>query len=86
MYRDDVKFALTDAETVQQDAYTLYNASITYTSADETWQVSAYVDNLTDEEYVVQAFDLSSTDVFGMTEQYYGKPRWWGVSVKYSWF
>tara|TARA_B100001057_G_scaffold501101_1_gene620548 strand:+ start:1951 stop:4164 length:2214 start_codon:yes stop_codon:yes gene_type:complete len=86
VYRDDVKFALTDAETVQQDAYTLYNASITYTSADETWQVSAYVDNLTDEEYVVQAFDLSSTDVFGMTEQYYGKPRWWGVSVKYSWF
>ncbi|MEG3766506.1 TonB-dependent receptor [Alteromonas sp. 14N.309.X.WAT.G.H12] len=86
VFRDDVRFALSDAETLQQEAYTLYNASITYTSGDDTWQISAFVDNLTDEEYIVQAFDLSSTDVFGMTEQYYGKPRWWGVSFKYSWF
>jgi iron complex outermembrane receptor protein len=86
VYRDDVKFALIDAETVMQEAYTLYNASVTYTSADDKWQIRAFVDNLTDEEYMVQAFDLSSLDVFGMTEQYYGKPRWMGVSVKYSWF
>ena len=86
VFRDDVKFALSDAETVQQDAYTLYNASVTYTSADDTWQLSAFVDNLGDEEYIVQAFDLSGMDVFGLTEQYYGKPRWWGVSFKYSWF
>jgi len=33
----------------------------------------------------VQTFDLSTTDVFGMTEQYYGRPRWWGVSARYSW-
>ncbi|WP_158770970.1 TonB-dependent receptor [Paraglaciecola sp. L1A13] len=85
VFRDDVKFALIDAETVMQEAYTLYNASVTYTSSDDKWQLKAFVDNLTDEEYMVQAFDLSSTDVFGITEQYYGKPRWWGVSVKYSW-
>ena len=81
-----MKFALSDAETVQQDAYTVYNAKVTYTSADDTWQLSAFVDNLGDEEYIVQAFDLSGMDVFGLTEQYYGKPRWWGVSFKYSWF
>ena len=86
VFRDDVKFALSDAETVQQDAYTVYNAKVTYTSADDTWQLSAFVDNLGDEEYIVQAFDLSGMDVFGLTEQYYGKPRWWGVSFKYSWF
>lgn len=86
VFRDDVKFALSDAETVQQEAYTIYNASITYTSGDDSWQVRAFVDNLADEEYVVQAFDLSGPDVFGITEQYYGKPRWWGVSFKYSWF
>lgn len=85
VYRDDVKFSLVEAETVQQDAYTLYNASVTYTTDDEVWQIRAFVDNITGEEYVVQAFDLSGTDVFGMTEQYYGKPRWWGVSVKYTW-
>ncbi len=86
VFRDDVMFALSDAETVQQDAYTVYNASVTYTSDDETWQLSAFVDNLGDEEYIVQAFDLSGMDVFGLTEQYYGRPRWWGMSFKYSWF
>ncbi|MEP1385521.1 MAG: TonB-dependent receptor [Paraglaciecola sp.] len=84
VYRDDVKFSLVEAETVQQEAYTLFNASISYTTDDQLWQVRAFVNNLTDEEYIVQAFDLSGTDVFGMTEQYYGKPRWAGVSVKYS--
>jgi iron complex outermembrane receptor protein len=37
-----------------------------------------------DEEYQVQAFDLSGLDVFGLTEQYYGRPQWWGISARYS--
>ncbi|BFM08056.1 TonB-dependent receptor [Halioxenophilus aromaticivorans] len=85
VYRDDVFFALTGAETVAQDAYTVFNASISYTSPDEHWQLIASLDNVTDEEYLVQTFDLSGLDVFGITEQYYGKPRWWGVSAKYTW-
>jgi iron complex outermembrane receptor protein len=44
----------------------------------------AFIDNVTDEEYLVQTFDLSTDAVFGMTEQYYGKPKWWGVSLKYN--
>ena len=78
-------FALTGAETVEENGYTLLNASIGYTSADERWGVRAFVHNLTDEEYLVQTFDLSSLDVFGMTEQYYGRPRWAGVSVTVHW-
>jgi hypothetical protein len=42
------------------------------------------VDNVGDEEYLVQTFDPSSTDVLGMTEQYYGRPQWWGVSLQYN--
>jgi iron complex outermembrane receptor protein len=85
VYRSKHYFALTDAETSEEDGYVLANASLNYTTDDGKWMASAYVKNITDEEYLVQTFDLSSTDVFGLTEQYYGRPRWWGVSLKYSW-
>jgi len=85
VYRSEHYFALTGLETVEEDGYTVSNASLTYTSDNQAWQVSAFVKNLTDEEYLVQTFDLSGLDVFGMTEQYYGRPQWWGVSLKYSW-
>jgi iron complex outermembrane receptor protein len=58
--------------------------SVTYTTSDDRWQAKAFIDNVTDEEYLVQTFDLSTEAAFGMTEQYYGKPKWWGVSVKYN--
>ena len=85
VYRDEVFFALTGAETVTQDGYTVVNASLSYSTDDGRWQARAFVDNLLDEEYQVQAFDLSGTDVFGITEQYYGRPQWWGVSLRYAW-
>ncbi|MCP5183672.1 MAG: TonB-dependent receptor [Pseudomonadales bacterium] len=85
MYRSKHYFALTKAPTVTENGYTVSNAAVSYTSADEHWVATAFVQNLTDEEYLVQTFDLSGPDVFGMVEQYYGKPRWWGVSVNYAW-
>ncbi len=84
-YRSEHFFALTGAETVTEDGYTLANAAIMYTTADERWTFSAFVQNLTDEEYLVQTFDLSSLDVFGLTEQYYGRPRWAGISAAFNW-
>jgi iron complex outermembrane receptor protein len=61
------------------------NVSVTWTDPEDSWQVSAFIDNVTDEEYLVQTFDLSGPNVFGMTEQYFGKPRWWGISARYQW-
>ena len=34
---------------------------------------------------LVQTFDLSGPNVFGMVEQYYGRPRWYGVSLSVNW-
>ncbi len=82
-YRDDVTFALSGTPNVSQDAYVVANVSATYTN--ENWKLSAFVQNVGDEEYQVQAFDLSGVDVFGLTEQYYGRPQWWGVSARYEW-
>ncbi|MBL4673759.1 MAG: TonB-dependent receptor [Arenicella sp.] len=82
-YRDDITFALSGTPNVAQDSYTVANVSATYTN--ENWRLSAFIQNVGDEEYQVQAFDLSGTDVFGITEQYYGRPQWWGMSARYQW-
>jgi iron complex outermembrane receptor protein len=84
VYVDDVIFALTGLETVQQDGYVVTNLSVSYTTEDRKWLATAFVDNVADKEYKVQTFDLSGLDVFGITEQYYGRPQWWGVSLQYS--
>jgi iron complex outermembrane receptor protein len=80
-YRSKHYFALTLLETVEENGYAVANASVSYTSANERWNINAFVHNLTDEEYLVQTFDLSGPDVFGMVEQYFGRPRWAGVSL-----
>jgi iron complex outermembrane recepter protein len=82
-HRSEHYFSLTGLETVTEKGYTLSNASVSWTSSDDAWTVMAYVHNLTDEEYLVQTFDLSGPAVFGMVEQYYGRPRWSGVSVSF---
>ncbi len=83
-HRSEHYFSLTRAETVTEDGYEVQNASIMYTSGDEKWSVQAWMQNLTEEEYLVQTFDLSGPSVFGMTEQYYGRPRWSGVTFTYN--
>ena len=85
VYRSEHFFALTALPNQTEDGYTLANVSATYAAESGAWSVSAFVNNVTDEEYIVQTFDLSTTALFGMTEQYYGRPRWWGVSFRLNW-
>ena len=81
LHRSKHYFSLTGAPTVEEDGYTLMNASLMYTSAEGRWSLNAFVQNLGDEEHLVQTFDLSGPGVFGMVEQYYNRPRWWGISA-----
>jgi len=87
-YMDDHFFQIKNSPVGAEDAYTLSNARVSYTSADDSWGVAAFVNNVTDEEYRQMAFDLAGTAAqggFGLTESYYGAPRWWGVSFNYNW-
>ncbi len=87
-YMDEHFFQLKNSPVGTEDAYTLVNARITYTSGSGDWQVAGFIDNLTDEEYRTMTFDLAGTPAtggFGLTENYYGTPRWWGVTVGYNW-
>ncbi len=84
-YRSELFFALTGLETVREDGYSVFNAAVSYTTPNDRWSATFFIENLTDEEYLVQTFDLSGLDVFGLTEQYYGRPRWAGVRVARFW-
>jgi iron complex outermembrane receptor protein len=76
-------FSLTRFEPSTEDGYVVANARVSYVTGDKHWEAALFVKNFTDEEYLVQTFDLGF--VLGMTEQYFGLPRWFGGSVSYSW-
>ncbi len=80
LHRSKHYFSLTLLPTVEENGYWLSNASLMYTSVDERWSLTAFVHNLTDVQHLVQTFDLSGPNVFGMVEQYYNRPQWWGLS------
>lgn len=79
-YQDDVYFDSLNNPLLSQDSYTLYNARVSWHSADERWEVAAFGRNLTDEEYMVYGFDLS---FFGFHEQMLGSPRSYGIELSY---
>jgi len=82
-YRSAVFFSLTRSPAVTEDGYAVANARMSYTTEDDRWEAALFVNNIADEEYLVQTFDLAT--VLGMTEQYYGLPRWIGGSIRFSW-
>ena len=85
-YRSEQLFALSGLNSVNQGGYTVTNASLSYATEDEKWLFSLFVDNIFDEEYRVQQFDLTGNlfegdGVMGLIEEYYGRPQWWGFSA-----
>jgi iron complex outermembrane receptor protein len=87
-YMGEHYFQLKNSPVGREEDYTLSNLRLTYTTADESWSVAGFVNNLTDEEYRLMVFDLAgdpSVGGFGMAENFYGAPRWWGVSFNYRW-
>lgn len=89
-YRSKQLFSLTGLPTVEQDGYAVANARLSYRTQDDKWEAALFVNNLFDNEYRVQQFDLSgdffdpvNPGVMGLVEEYYGRPRWIGGSVSY---
>ncbi len=87
-YRSEHFFSMSQAQAVTEDGYTLANASIGWVPDNADWELRLSVNNITDEEYLVQTFDLSGElatgGFFGMIEQYYGRPRTWTASIKWD--
>jgi len=79
-YQDDVSFDALNNPLLGEEAYWLFNATVSWSSADDSWEVAAFGRNLGDEEYLVYAFDLS---FFGFNEEMLGTPQSYGIDVTY---
>ena len=80
-YSDEVYFDIVNQPVARQSSYSVWNAQVSY-QINHNFEVSGWVRNLTDEEYKVYTFDFS--DFFGFNQQFYGPPRWYGVSLSYQ--
>jgi iron complex outermembrane receptor protein len=81
-YRSKHYHSITLADSVTENGYHVANARLSWASPDDKWEVAVFANNITDENYIVQSFDLAG--FFGWTEEYYGRPRWVGGSVNYN--
>ena len=66
---------------LSDNRYTVENARLTYVPPNDRWEASLWVNNLTNTQYVLTAFDLSTTN--GVVTQVYAPPRQIGASVTY---
>lgn len=78
IYRDDQYRDAVNTPELKTDAYTLWNARVTWTSANERWEVAGFVTNITDEIFVTNGVSVLG---LGYVEAYYSRPREWGMSV-----
>jgi iron complex outermembrane receptor protein len=82
-WKDDHNFNLSYSPVIEEDAYAVFNAKLSYISEDETWSGSLFVKNLEDKRYRSYAFD--STSFFNSVEDVPGVERWIGANIKYRW-
>lgn len=80
-WTDDRYFNIVNSPTVLSDSFALHNLRLGLSDSEGVWDVSVFVKNLSDEEYVSHTFDLT---VLGYTIQKYGTPRWAGVTFNYN--
>ena len=81
-FKDTVYFGAANAEFVKQDPLWLMNVRVTYQSPSETFQVSAWVKNLTDQAYTVDVFNLAR--VREAILHAIGDPITYGLTLKVS--
>ena len=74
---------LRNFDSQREDSYIIGNARVSWSSADERWNVSFFVKNLADNRYVTINFD--NAEFCGCSQSIYGNPRWFGGNVRYNW-
>src|SRR5690606_8629414 len=83
-YRGETWLSVDNRDVLSQDAYTVAGLFGVYDSADSKWQLRAGVRNLTDEVYRIDGQEFSS--VGNIQTAYYGWPRHYYFTVRYSFF
>ena len=79
-YQDEVFFDPQNNPLLSEGSYWLYNARLSWTPADDRWNVAVWGRNLGDEEYMTYGYDLSS---LGFHQELIGVPRTFGGEVTF---
>lgn len=82
-WQDDVFFDASNKPYLAEDSYGLLNARVGVRSADNRWEAAIWAKNLTDEEYIAYALDLTAS---GIVEVINGEPRSFGINFIYNFF
>jgi iron complex outermembrane receptor protein len=80
-YSDEMYKEATNNPLAQTDDYTLVNGRISLAGDNDTWELSLWGKNLTDEDYLEHIFVV---DFFGITGDLYNTPRTYGASLTYN--
>ena len=81
-YRDDTWLSVDNRDVLMQKAYSVAGIYGVWDSSQMNWQVRAGVRNVTDKVYMTEGQEFAS--VGNIQTAYYGLPRNWYVSVRYS--
>ena len=71
-------------DTHYMEGYWRGNASLSWYSADERWEVTGFIDNFSDTRNQNIGFELAA--ICGCDEQSFGWPRTYGVKLRYHYF
>ena len=75
--------AVDNAPAMYNPSYTTGNIRASYTSGNENWILTAALENVWDEEYKAQGFDLGG--LTGSTNFLFGPPQWFTLTLQYFW-
>lgn len=82
-HTDNFCFTLICHPVEQESSYTVANLRASYTSQNEDWSVTAFVNNVTDAEY--RQYGLNLVSVTGTVTNLFTPPRWSGATLRYNW-
>ncbi len=83
VFRDDT-YIFETPSAVDQDAYSLYNASAVLYLNDSGWRIGLYGRNLGDEAYRTGGYNFPGNTFDNTITGFYGDPATWTLSAMYS--
>lgn len=83
-YRGETRIFPQVASELDEDSYSLWDASVVWYAPDEHWTVGLYGKNLSDKEYRVGGYNFANLGLESSVIGYYGDPRTVTLSVQYK--
>ena len=81
-YSDEFFYNLRNFDADKFDSYVMVNLGIGWTNEDGRWETRFKVNNVTDESAGIQGFNIATG--CGCNEISFRAPRWYGLSVRYT--